>query len=106
MRGIQRLLARTGVGSWTLRSGRGAAPGRLRATCQGGGGGGGVGNRTGEESGFGEKGSEGLGSEVTPVHSCPSSARKSVVEMLTSVWLQEAKGLHAFPVPSQSLAAG
>lgn len=89
--GVQRLLARAGVGSWTLRSGR--------AAWQGGGGG--VTAR--EESGFGEMGSRGLG--VTPAHSCPSSAQKSLVEMSPRVWLRGAKGLHPFPVPSQCLAA-
>lgn len=90
--GVQRLLARAGVGSWTLRS--------RRAAWQGGGG---WGHSTGEESGFGEMGSRGLG--VTPAHSCPSSAQKSLVEMSPRVWLRGAKGLHPFPVPSQCLAA-
>lgn len=64
---------------------------------------GGRGNSTGDESGFGEMGSEGLG--VTPARSCPSSAQKSLVEMSTRVWLPGSKGLRAFPVPSQSPAA-
>lgn len=66
-------------------------------------GGRGWGHSTGEESGFGEMGSRGLG--VTPAHSCPSSAQKSLVEMSPRVWLRGAKGLHPFPVPSQCLAA-